>query len=162
MINYKLQIDDFDEVDYSLIAIHTALDDYRLAYFINKNLSINLSKNENEIPISVKDGETFFTRFDFEDFENGVLWSLIQNENEIIIKKKGTNFDLFADTIQEISKKVHLLPDFKKVNYFLKINNTETYIDLSKTTEILNTIDRISTVYIVDLNKIKNKNNLIF
>jgi len=162
MINYKLQIDDFDEVDYSLIAIHTALDDYRLAYFINKNLSINLSKNENEIPISVKDGETFFTRFDFEDFENGVLWSLIQNENEIIIEKKGTNFDLFADTIQEISKKVHLLPDFKKVNYFLKINNTETYIDLSKTTEILNTIDRISTVYIVDLNKIKNKNNLIF
>ncbi len=160
-MNYKLLIDDFDEINYSLIAIHTALEDYRLAYFINKYLSINLSKSKDEILINTEDGETFFTRFDFEDFKNGVLWSLIQNENEIIIKKDA-DFGIFANIVQEIPKKVHLLPDFKKVNYLLKINNAEIYIDLLKTTEILNTIDRISTVYIVDLNKIKNKNNLIF
>jgi hypothetical protein len=35
---------EFDAIDYHLIAIHTSLEDYRLAYFINQKLPINLSK----------------------------------------------------------------------------------------------------------------------
>ena len=35
MALYKLHIEEFDEVDYELIAIHTSLEDYRLAYFLN-------------------------------------------------------------------------------------------------------------------------------
>ena len=31
MAIHKLHIDEFDEVDYELIAIHTSLEDYRLA-----------------------------------------------------------------------------------------------------------------------------------
>jgi hypothetical protein len=41
-----MDLGDFDEVDYYLIAIHTSLEDYRLAYFINQQLPINLSKVE--------------------------------------------------------------------------------------------------------------------
>jgi hypothetical protein len=162
MANYKLQIDDFDENDYGLIAIHTVLEDYRLAYYINKTLPVNLSKSKNEIAVNIKEGETHFTRFHFEDDQNNISWNLIQNKNEVILKKKGNNFDLFTDTIQEISKKVYLLPEFKKVNFFLKIENPNSRIDIEKATEILNSIERISTVYTVDFNKIKNKNNLIF
>jgi hypothetical protein len=44
MATHKLDLGDFDEVDYYLIAIHTSLEDYRLAYFINQ-LPINLSKS---------------------------------------------------------------------------------------------------------------------
>ena len=40
MAIHKLHIDEFDEVDYELIAIHTSLEDYRLAYFLNKKLPI--------------------------------------------------------------------------------------------------------------------------
>jgi hypothetical protein len=162
MANYKLQIDDFEAIDYNLIAIHTTLEDYRLAYFINKHLPINLSKSKSEIQINIKEGETHFSRFDFDDAENDIYWNLIQNKNEVIVEKKNNDFDLFANTVQEIATKVYLLPEFKKVNYFLKIDNAENTIDVEKTTAILNTIERISTVYMVDLNKIKNKNNLIF
>lgn len=162
MANYKLQIDDFEEIDYNLIAIHTVLDDYRLAYFINKNLPINLNKSKNEIQINIKEGETHFSRYNFEDLENDISWNLIQNKNEIITQKNTSSFDLFSNTVHEISKKVYLLPEFKSVNYFLKIENAANTIDIEATSKILNTIARISTVYSVDLNKIKNKNNLIF
>ena len=36
---YALELEDFCEEEYSLIGIHTALEDYRLAYLLNKNLS---------------------------------------------------------------------------------------------------------------------------
>ena len=42
MYVHKLHIAEFDKIDYQLIAIHSPLEDYRLAYFINKYLPINL------------------------------------------------------------------------------------------------------------------------
>jgi hypothetical protein len=36
MAIHKLDLGDFDEIDYNLIAIHTSLEDFRLAYFINQ------------------------------------------------------------------------------------------------------------------------------
>jgi hypothetical protein len=36
MAIHKLDLGEF-EVDYNLIAIHTSIEDYRLAYFINQN-----------------------------------------------------------------------------------------------------------------------------
>ena len=45
MAIHKLQIVDFLSIDYELIAIHTSIEDYRLAYFLNKELEIKLSKN---------------------------------------------------------------------------------------------------------------------
>jgi hypothetical protein len=62
----------------------------------------------------------------------------------------------------EVLTKVYLLPEFKKVDYFLKIENMEKTISLSEIQALLNTIDSISTVYTVEINKIKAKNNLIF
>ena len=63
----KLHLDEFDEVDYDLIAIHSSLEDFRLAYFINQNLPIILSKCKEEIGVLVKEGEAFFTKFLFDD-----------------------------------------------------------------------------------------------
>ncbi|HEY6142611.1 MAG TPA: IPExxxVDY family protein [Flavobacterium sp.] len=57
---------------------------------------------------------------------------------------------------------MYLLPEFKKVDYFLKIEDTEKTINLLEIQTLLNTIDNISTVYVVEVNKIKAKNNLIF
>jgi ribosomal protein L25 (general stress protein Ctc) len=55
-----------------------------------------------------------------------------------------------------------LIPEFKKVDYFLKIENDEVEIDVSKIINALKKIERVSTVYPVEVEKIKSKNNLIF
>ncbi|RTY95779.1 IPExxxVDY family protein [Flavobacterium sp. GT3R68] len=160
MATHKLYIGEFDDVDYELVAIHTSLEDYRLAYFLNQKLPILLSKSKNEIQITVKEGETHFSRYIFEEIEIDSYWNLIQNKNEVIVQKKDNQQNLFADTSMEVSTKVYLLPELKKVDFFLKIENAE--VDIEEITTKINTIDRISAVYKVDNDQIKSKNNLIF
>ena len=162
MAIHKLDLGEFDEIDYHLIAIHTSLEDYRLAYFINQKLPINLGKSKNEIQINIKEGETKFSRFYYHDVENEISWDLIQNTSEIVQQKNDNSQGLFSNIDIEVSTKVYLLPELKKVDYFLKIENTDKTMDMSKIQSILNTIENITTVYSVETNKIKSKNNLIF
>lgn len=162
MAIHKLDLGEFDEIDYNLIAIHTSLEDFRLAYFINQKLPINLSKSKDEVQINIKEGETNFSRFYYYDLEKAISWNLIQNKNEVSQQKKDTLQNLFSNVTMEITTKVFLLPEFKKADFFLKIENTEDTMDVSKIKTILNTIESISAVYTVDTNQIKSKNNLIF
>ena len=163
MAIHKLELGEFDEIDYHLIAIHTSLEDYRLAYFINQKLPINLGKNSNEIQINIKEGETKFSRFYYFDKEKGISWNLIQNKNEVIQHKNDKRQNnLFSNISLEVATKVYLLPEFKKVDYFLKIENLEDELNVKDIQVLLNTIDGISTAYRVETNKIKSKNNLIF
>jgi len=162
MAVYKLHVEEYDEIDYQLIAIHTSLEDYRLAYYINQNLPIILRKSKCNIQISNKDGETQFTRFNFEDEKANISWDLIQNQNEILLSSTRVNEGLFAESNNNFSAKVYLLPEYKKVDYFLKIENAAESIDVSEITTRIKGIERISTVYPVDVENIKSKNNLIF
>ena len=162
MAIHKLDLGEFDEIDYYLIAIHTSLEDYRLAYFINQKLPVNLSKSENEIQIKIKEGEINFSRFYYNDEENTASWNLIQNVNEVIHIKDTNTQNLFSNVTMEVATKAFLLPEFKKVDYFLKIENNEDTLDISNVQLILNTIENVSTVYIVETSLIKSKNNLIF
>jgi len=161
MAIHKLDLDEFDEIDYHLIAIHTTLEDYRLAYFINQHLPVNLSKSKEEILISIKEGETQFSRFYFDDEDNFISWNLIQNKNEVVGKKEIASQDLFSNSAQEVSTKVFLLPELKKVDYFLKIESDDD-LQINEIVKKLKTIKSLSTVYVVDTETIKSKNNLIF
>lgn len=158
----KLHLDEFDEVDYSLVAIHSTLEDYRLAYFINQKLPIILSKSKDEISVTVKEGEAFFSRYFFEDEIKDIQWTLIQNKNEITVRKKSTGQNLFLNTDVEIATKVYLLSELKKVDYFLKIENNTTTYSVQDIIRNIKSINRISTVYEVIPSTIKSKNNLIF
>jgi hypothetical protein len=162
MAIHRLDLDEFDEIDYYLMAIHTSLEDYRLAYFINKKLPINLSKSKNEIHAQTKDGETNFSRFYYYDTDKALSWNLIQNKNEIISVRTNDFQNLFSNEKSEISTTIHLLPEFKKVDFFLKIDNSSEAINFSDIQQKLNTIESIAAIYAVDINKIKSKNNLIF
>lgn len=158
----KLHLDEFDEVDYDLIAIHSSLEDYRLAYFLNQKLSIILSKNSEQIGVTVKEGEALFPKFVFDDQINAIIWSLVCNKNDVIVNKKYDSQNLFLDANVEIATKVYLLPELKKVDYFLKIENNIDTINIDSIIAEIKTINRISTVYTIIPEKIRSKNNLIF
>lgn len=162
MALHKLDFEDFDEIDFQLMAIHTSVEDYRLAYFINQKLPINLSLNKDQIHIKSKEGEANFSRFYYYDKKEEISWNLIQNKNEVIQQKKDNNRNLFSNLIMEVSTKVFFLSEFKKVDYFLKIENTDEAMNVKEIQLQLNTIENISTAYSVDVLKIKSKNNLIF
>jgi hypothetical protein len=158
----KLELGDFDEIDYYLIAIHTSLEDYRLAFLINKMLSINLAKSKNEIQVLIKEGESSFSKFNYKNKEKAASWNLIQNKNQVVDNKKDDKQNLFSNITLETATKVYLLPEFKKVDYFLKIENNLEAIKVQEIQNLLNTIESVSTAYLVETHQIKSKNNLIF
>jgi hypothetical protein len=160
MAIHKLQIDVVDEVDFELIAIHSDLEDYRLAYFINQKLGVLLSKNNKEFQFSIKEGTAHFSKFSFEDKANDAFWDLIQNKSEVVIQKKYADKNLFENTSHEVKTNVFVLPEFKKVDFILKVQNSEYSNEFI--TNTINTIDRVITVYPLDVESIKIKNNLIF
>ncbi len=158
MAIHRLSIDDFEEDEYSLIAIHTSAEDFHLAYHINRQLSIKLYKCKPDIQIKTKDGDAFFSRFLYEDENHGGLWNLLQNKSEVTrVLETGSN--LFGQN-NAVSTLIHFIPDFKRVDYFLKVENQEA--DMNYILENLKKIAKISTVYPLDVNQIKSKNNLIF
>ncbi len=161
MAIHRLYVDEFESISYSLIAIHTNLEDFRLAYFVNQFLSLKLKKNQNDILIKVPEGETHFANFVFDDLKNDVSWNLFQNKNHVLVNQSINNFDLFSNANIETSKKVYMLPEFKKVDYFIKIDHQDDINEIEIINN-LNKIDRITTVYSIEISKIKNKNNLIF
>jgi hypothetical protein len=161
MAIHKLFIDDFEEADYQLIAIHTTLENYRVAYFINQNLPVLLHKNKKDILLGLEHQKTGFTNFLFEDNKKEIFWTLIENKREISLPQKSKTITLFKDQ-QEFTNTLYFLPEFKRVDFFLKIEGDESQTDISKITTKLNTIDQFATVYAVDKSRIKSKNNLIF
>lgn len=160
MAIYKLNIDEFDEIDYQLIAIHTSLEDYRLAFFINQHFPVLLSKNKKDISITAKAGSTSLSRFSFEDEYTCSTWDLIQNQSDIASQDVSLGGDLFSGTNVKVASKAYLLPEFKKVDYLLKLHNSED--DAEEICDRLQQIDQVTMSYALDTGRIKSINNLIF
>lgn len=154
---HKLDIDDFSEIDYELIAINTTTEDYLLAFLINKELRLALKRDKKDILSSDNIDDVGFSRYGFEDQNHDLYWTLVQNQKWIDTK---TDDSLLFEQTQQ---KTYLLPEFKHVDYFLKIECSE--FERQEITDLLDKlkkIEKISAVFLVDIEKIKSKNNLIF
>jgi hypothetical protein len=156
----KLSLSDFDAIDYDLIAVHTSLEDFRLAYFINQKLPILLSKSAEFVEFKTANGCAFFSKFFYAMENTDERWTLIENKDELLQINPNSSGDLFSEKKEKITANVYLLPEMKKVNYFLKIENTT--LQLNEIVSALNSIKQISTSYKVEDEQIKSKNNLIF
>ncbi|MFL1012384.1 IPExxxVDY family protein [Flavisericum labens] len=160
MAVHKLVLDDaFDDAVFVLLAIHCRLEDYRLAYLLNKNLGVSLARKDNDID-SIKK-QASYSIYEWEDERQLITWSLVSNicKTEEI---KQTNQKSLFDTEEKIIKTFHLLPEHKTVNYFLKIDgdfgqHKEKYI-----LETILKIPQIATAYSIDSSQLKSKDNLIF
>lgn len=162
MTNFKLLLDDFEENDYILLAIHSVLEDYRLAFFLNKELPIVLSKSNEKIVLKNKKGTVVCHKYVFEDSFSEVKWTLIQNLNEITIAAINIGANLFNEEFVESEIKIYLLPEFKNVDFFLKIDHSENDLDTIEIINKISSIHNLSTVYEVKIDNLKTKNNLIF
>lgn len=162
MAVHKLLIDDFGTIDFELFAIHSSLEDCRLAYFINQNLNVLLEKCLKDVSVKTREGEGSFSRFVFEDQDNGTVWYLIRNRNSRESTQETEAETLFGNTVPVMAKGIYLLPEFKKVDYILKVENTPSFFAPADVTVSLSGMKHVTTAYSIDHNKLKSKNNLIF
>ena len=154
----KLNLEDFCNEVFSLFAIHTDLDDYSLAYFLNKHLGINLFRKTFDLDFVNSKGS--FSVFEYIDQTSFLKWSLISNIYNYNFSTKASNDDLFVES-NNLVQKVNLLTEYKNVNYLLKIENNESQVNLEAIVKEIKSIPQVITLY--DINKdLKNKENLIF
>lgn len=159
MALHKLFVDDFSDDSYALIAIHCGLEDYRLAYMINKFLGISLARSKKDLDLNYTSSS--YSVYEWYNAANDVTWNLITN----ICKKEEESLSssgvLFAND-KKITKTYTLLPELKKVDFFIKISNDRQRVNEKMIINKLQSIPQIITSYEVDLTKIKSKEHLIF
>ncbi|NNL00780.1 MAG: IPExxxVDY family protein [Eudoraea sp.] len=153
MITLHKFSDDFCEENYVLIALHSNLEDYALAYALNDALKISLERSKTDLDIS---NETSFPIYEWKDRLNERYWTLILNTS---IKEEYLEVDnLFSN---ETSTTVyHILPEYKDVDYLLKIEQEEDEADSGIMDSILE-IPKIITAYQIETDNLKSKQNLI-
>ncbi len=142
--------------DYVLVGIHSVEEGYRLAYLFNQclNSSFVLSK----ISLDFKNNTVQFPIFEWEDAENFSSQYLIGNK-QITNSEPSEGFDLFSGHINTIH---YLIPEKRKIDYFLKIEGDICDKKLRNFMKQINQIPQVQSAYFVDTNTIKSTKNLIF
>jgi len=155
----KIIFQEEEPLHYHLLAIHSVLTDYRLAFFLNKHLNIELKRAFEDLDISRQDG--FYSFFQYEDEDNLLNWNLISNSSYTNVKNEIKESLLFKNTQVEL-KKFKLINELSQVDFFLKIEYHTDHININQIIKSINEIPNIISVYSLNLNNIKNKENLNF
>lgn len=147
---------DFYEDEYTLIGIHTTLEDYKLAYLLNKSLTIQLQQIKEGLDFDDKKMNTSFSLFNYRNNAEEFDWFLIANSTKKEMEK--TKSDLQLET--EVTS--YLIPEKKKVDFFIKITGEQTGFFIANTIKKIKNIEQIITSYLIDKNSLKSKDFLTF
>lgn len=153
---HSLTLDDFSSCDYFLVGIHSTMEDYRLAYLLNLHLQLNLYRSNYDIDLKNDDKDAFFSLYEFTHNATENYWFLISNHHKNNIE--GNNLSLFSES-QTVT---YLLPERKKVDYFLKLEGDFSSNTINNIIDKINKIPQVITSYSIDTNKLKSKESLIF
>lgn len=152
---HSLGLNDFSEEDYSLIGIHTALEDFKLAYLLNKNLQTKFTKSKEDLHFE-KSNQVSFSMFNYSSKKYDSDWFLIANSSKRESQTESNELLITSET------KSYLIPEKKKIDFFVKISGELQYGFLSQTVSKIKEIDQVITSYLIDKNSLKSKDFLIF
>lgn len=152
-----MQLLTFDlEDDYLLIGVHSTEEDYRLAYLLNKHLKTKLIRFKHHLDFKNSNAE--FPLFEYKDEKNFINYYLINNKYSQVVNTQN-NEGLFEGNYSTIS---YLIPEKKRVDYFLKIEGCNQHNFVQDLIEKLNSISQIITSYSIEPNTLRSKDHLIF
>jgi len=153
---YALDMEDFCEEEYSLIGIHSTLEDYRLAYLLNKTLKTRFYKAKKDLEFVIEKKKASFSIYNYEnlifDFDCFLIANSYRRENQTLSNQ----------LLLTLETKIYLIPEKKKVDFFLKICGEVDYEFMMKTINKIKSIENVITAYSVDKNTLKSKDFLIF
>lgn len=156
-----LSLSDFEEYDFEIIAMHTVLPDYKLAFLLNGALCTGFKKLVPDIDYVIENHSAQFSAFEYHDSKGLVDWHLLGNKFKIK-PIEGNSLGLFHREASFATTCVYLQPELKEADYLIKI---EGGLLNSKRKEILHKINKIEgviTAYAVNNKELKHKEYLIF
>ncbi|HLU50931.1 MAG TPA: IPExxxVDY family protein [Flavobacteriaceae bacterium] len=146
----------FDEEEALLFAIHSSLENYRMAYFLNKNLPLLLKRQEEFYTIKQAEYESEYMLYRYKDEANQDVFYFINNAAEIQTSAVGEIFQ------GATPGKTYLAPEIKKADYLLKICTEDTYFYRNNFLPVIQSIPGVITAYEVEYDSLKSKIKLQF
>ena len=145
-------LDEIDENEFSLIAIHSSCEAYFMAFLLNLKCNCRFIRSIKRKGVAQKD-------FPFEDYEwidlvNGIEISLFSNR--ILIFKNEIQKGISLFDVPE-TKELYLVQDLKEVDYILKIDSG---IEANMMIKKIESIDQISYLYLIDQSRLSIDPNL--
>ena len=145
-------LDEIDENEFSLIAIHSSCEAYFMAFLLNLKCNCKFIRSIKRKGVAQKD-------FPFEDYE----W--IDRVNGIEIRLFSNRILIFKDEIQKgislfdvpETKELYLVQDLKEVDYIVKIDSG---IEANMMIKKIESIDQISYLYLIDQSRLSIDPNL--
>ncbi|WP_029033083.1 IPExxxVDY family protein [Salinimicrobium terrae] len=158
---HKLVLDDVFEQPYKLLAIHSSVEEYKLAYLLNKHLNLKLARTLRDIDLHKGKDSIFFPHFIYEDLQKYCTYHLVSNVSRQEGRSGSIEDSLFLEDQLAIQKSF-LLPEFKQVDFLMKIEDELDAVFIKMLTSRIMEIPQVSTAYDIDFHQIKTKENLIF
>ncbi|MFT4698843.1 MAG: hypothetical protein ACI9SJ_002001 [Flavobacteriaceae bacterium] len=162
MTLHKLILEEDICDEFFLIAIHCSEEEFKIAFMINKVLSLRLKRKNNDLDFSIARHDVSYPIFEYENEFNYTKFNLVANKykyQEVVPNPKN---GLFTNVISEKTVTTYLLPEFKNVDYFLKIYSDFEKVPLRNLISSINEIEHVISAYIIDNKQIKSKSHLIF
>lgn len=79
---HALDLNDFHEEKYSLIGIHTTLEDYKLAYVLNHHLKVRFNRAGFNLDFENEKRDASFSIYTYENSTHDSEWYLIANSEK--------------------------------------------------------------------------------
>lgn len=162
MGTHKLILDDDFAEDFSLIAIHCSEESYKLAYLLNQFVGLRLQRERLDLEYSNNGLEITFPLFGFNDIMKYTTYYLVANKCKSQVAKLASSGGLFGDLSQEETVTTILIPEYKQVDFFLKIQSDYDQVATRNLIANINDIKQVISAYDVQTENLKSKNNLIF
>lgn len=137
-----------------LLAIHSNIEAFQIAYFLNKYTNSTFKRGED---IELNSKEACFHLFKWENPLIDIKTILFSNKYRHDLKQIKLNNNLLFDL--PLRNEVYLFSEFKHIDFFIKSNHLETIQLLIKA---LNSWKALTIVYKVPSKILKPRMNLIF
>jgi hypothetical protein len=149
-----------DDLDFDLIGITTAMNQYETVAVLNRALAIDLTL-EGFVPMQTKDGKLFnYSLYAFDDEALGLNYSLIPNASNLEGNNGTAGTGLFSDVVVEGTAR--LIRELPRTNYFLLVKGEITNHLLHKILETLQKENGMYNVDFISVGDLPSRKNLIF
>ncbi|MEQ8907898.1 MAG: IPExxxVDY family protein [Vicingaceae bacterium] len=135
----KLTLELEESYDFQLIGISCHVKDYRISWEINQHLNFDLIKDES-LSLHIKEEEQRFTFFSYWQEDEFAEYYLIGNRSD-----NGT-----------------LIPEESTADYFMLIKGHVSSQEVKSLAEKINKLKPVLTAYVIEVDNLKSKANLVF
>lgn len=157
---HSLEIDDFEDSNFTLISIYTSLSDYKLAYLLNRNLNISFKKLKDSLVVEDGVQKACFSVYNYIDESKDMDWYLIENKYHGVSSVPIEN-GLFGTINETVNRTSYLIPEKKKTDFLVKIEGDYDSCLVQEAIQKINKMEQVMTSYKIDITTLKSKDFLI-